>query len=69
MNSYTTQFDWSNIQIYILQLEQEGKVTRTFRRLDPERQQAVVHAILEEATEKGPTAINIKKSPAGQMFR
>ena len=61
MNSYTTQFDWSNIQIYILQLEQEGKVTRTFRRLDPERQQAVVHAILEEATEKGPTAINIKE--------
>ena len=61
MSSQSTQFDWTHIQIYILQLEQEGKVTRTFRRLDPERQQAVVHAILEEATEKGPTAINIKE--------
>ena len=44
-----------------MQFEQEGLVTRTFRRLDPERQQAVVHAILEEAGEKGPTAINIKE--------
>ena len=36
-------------------------VTRTFRRLDPERQQAVLHAILDEAGEKGPTALNIKE--------
>lgn len=36
-------------------------VTRTFRRLDAERQQAIVSAILEEAFEKGPAAINIKK--------
>ena len=61
MSSQNIEFDWSQFQIYILQLEQEGKVTRTFRRLDPERQQAVVNAILEEATEKGPTAINIKE--------
>jgi TetR/AcrR family transcriptional regulator len=53
--------DWSQIQLRILQFEQEGLVTRTFRRLDPERQQAVVHAILEEASDKGPTAINIKE--------
>jgi AcrR family transcriptional regulator len=53
--------DWSQIQVHILQFEQEGLVTRTFRRLDPERQQYVVHAILEEAAEKGPTAINIKE--------
>ena len=53
--------DWSQIQVHILQFEQEGLVTRTFRRLDPERQQAVIHAILEEASEKGPTAINIKQ--------
>jgi AcrR family transcriptional regulator len=52
--------DWFHIQVHILQFEQEGLVTRTFRRLDPERQQAVVHAILEEASEVGPTAINIK---------
>ncbi len=53
--------DWSQIQLHILQFEQDGLVTRTFRRLDPKRQQAVVHAILEEASEKGPTAINIKE--------
>lgn len=53
--------DWSQIQIHIFQFEKDGLVTRTFRRLDPERQQAVVHAILEEASEKGPTSINIKK--------
>lgn len=52
--------DWSKIQTHILHFEQEGLVTRTFRRLDPERQQAVIHAILEEASEKGPTSLNIK---------
>jgi len=56
-----TYTDWANFQPYILQLEQEGKVTRTFRRLDPQRQQAVVNAILEEAAEKGPAALNIKE--------
>ncbi|MBI3162409.1 MAG: TetR/AcrR family transcriptional regulator [Chloroflexi bacterium] len=53
--------DWTNFQPHILQLEEAGKVTRTFRRLDPERQQAVINAILEEATEKGPASLNIKE--------
>ena len=53
--------DWTPIHTLILQLEQEGLVTRTFRRLDPERQQAILTAILDEAVEKGPTALNIKK--------
>jgi AcrR family transcriptional regulator len=53
--------DWTNFQSYIQQLEQEGKVTRTFRRLDSTRQQAVINAILEEATEKGPASLNIKE--------
>lgn len=53
--------DWTQIHTHILQLEQEGLVTRTFRRLDPERQQAVLMAILDEAVEKGPTALNIKR--------
>ena len=53
--------EWANIHTHILQLEQEGWVTRTFRRLDPERQQAVITAILDEAEEKGPAAINIKQ--------
>jgi AcrR family transcriptional regulator len=53
--------DWSQIHIHILQFEKDGLVTRTFRRLDPQRQQSVLHAILDEASEKGPTAINIKE--------
>jgi AcrR family transcriptional regulator len=42
-------------------MEQEGMVTRTFRRLDPEKQHAVLTAIIEEAVQKGPTSINIKQ--------
>jgi AcrR family transcriptional regulator len=61
MSSLNIELDWSQFQIHILQLEQEGKVTRTFRRLDPERQRAVVDAILDESGEKGPTSLNIKE--------
>jgi AcrR family transcriptional regulator len=53
--------DWTQIHMYILQLEAEGVVSRTFRRLDPERQQAILFAILDEAYEKGPASINIKE--------
>ncbi len=56
--------EWPQIQTHILQFEQEGLVTRTFRRLDPDRQQAVLSAILEEAVEKGPTDLNIKQVAA-----
>jgi AcrR family transcriptional regulator len=53
--------DWTHLQPYVSQLEQEGIVTRTFRRLDPDRQEAVFNAILEEAVEKGPASLNIKE--------
>jgi len=53
--------DWAKIHTHILQLEDKGLVTRTFRRLDPARQQVVIDAILEEAVEKGPASINIKE--------
>jgi len=36
-------------------------VTRTLRRLDPDRQLAVLTAILDEAAVKGPAAVNIKE--------
>ena len=55
------QKNWLEINKHILELEQEGLVTRTFRRLDPERQETIIEAILDEAIEKGPTAINIKE--------
>ena len=53
--------DWPHVTTIILELEGQGVVTRTFRRLDPERQQAVVGAIFAEAAEKGPASINIKQ--------
>ena len=53
--------DWAHIHTHILQLEGEGLVTRTFRRLDPERQQAILIAILDEAAETGPTDLNVKQ--------
>jgi AcrR family transcriptional regulator len=56
--------EWINFPAYIAQFEREGLVTRTFRRLDAERQQAVIQAILEEAVAKGPTSLNIKEVAA-----
>jgi len=53
--------EWNQIHAHILEFEQKGLVTRTFRRLDPERQQAILQAILDEAGEKGPSAISIKQ--------
>jgi len=53
--------EWTQVHSHILHLEQAGLVTRTFRRLDPERQQAVLTAILDEAADKGPAALNIKR--------
>jgi AcrR family transcriptional regulator len=53
--------EWPLLQTHILALEQQGLVTRTFRRLDPARQQAVIQAIVDEAAEKSPAALNIKQ--------
>jgi AcrR family transcriptional regulator len=62
MDSYLASLsEWTQIYTHILRLEQAGLVTRTFRRLDPERQQAILTAILDEAAEKGPEALNIKQ--------
>jgi AcrR family transcriptional regulator len=52
---------WPNYPACLLDLEQQGKLTRTFRRLDPERQRLILDAILIEAAEKGPAALNIKE--------
>jgi AcrR family transcriptional regulator len=53
--------DWAQIHTHIFELEQEGLATRTFRRLDPDRQQRVLGAVLDEAIERGPGSINIKR--------
>jgi len=57
----TTPADWGQLHGHILQIEQQGLVTRTFRRLDPDRQLAIITAILDEAIAKGPAGLNIKQ--------
>ena len=44
----------------VLELERRGAVTRTFRRLDPERQLAVIGAILAEAAQAGPKGAGVR---------
>jgi len=58
------EYEWLQVHTYILQFEQEGLVTRTFRRLDTAQQQAIIQAILDEAIAKGPTLLNIKQVAA-----
>jgi AcrR family transcriptional regulator len=47
-------------QSFILQAEADGLVQRTFRRLDPDRQAAIIQAVLEEAAISGPDQIRIQ---------
>jgi len=56
--------EWTAIHTHILPLEQAGLVTRTFRRLDPGRQQRILQAVLDEAVEVGPSEINVKRVAA-----
>jgi AcrR family transcriptional regulator len=56
----TDEFTFDYLPV-ILDLEKKGLVTRTFRRLDPERQQAIITAILDEAGEAGPQDLNVKR--------
>lgn len=51
--------DLQSWQREVLRSEAEEKITRTFRRLDPDRQRAVVEAILAEAAERGPQGLNV----------
>lgn len=53
--------EWLKIHSYLLVFEGEGLITRTFRRLDPDKQEEIILAILAEATENGPTLANIKQ--------
>jgi hypothetical protein len=44
----TDEFTFDFLPV-IMELEKQGLVTRTFRRLDPDRQAAIIKAILDEA--------------------
>jgi len=58
---FMDEYFLTQLPAYILKFETEGRVTRTFRRLDPQRQMVIIEAILEEAAQAGPSSINIKK--------
>jgi len=49
-----------HLPLHVLALERRGAVTRTFRRLDPERQMAVIAAILGEAADAGPHGAGVR---------
>jgi TetR/AcrR family transcriptional regulator len=51
---------WPGLADQVAAMQAEGLVTRTFRRLDTERQLAVIHAILEQMAERGPDDLSIK---------
>lgn len=53
-----------NFPAFIQEAEERGWITRTFRRLEPARQRAVILAILEEGAESGPADLNIKQLAA-----
>jgi AcrR family transcriptional regulator len=55
-NNFTSQ-----LPTIISNFEQQGLVTRTFRRLDLPRQMAIINAILEESSINSPAEMNIKK--------
>src|SRR5664280_1141775 len=59
-----TVAEWTRLAPYVDALEREGRVSRTFGRLDEERQRAIIDAILEEAAEKGPASVNVKSIAA-----
>ncbi|MBM3148387.1 MAG: TetR/AcrR family transcriptional regulator [Actinobacteria bacterium] len=48
------------LPVTVLRMEARGVVTRTFRRLDPERQLAAITAILVEAAETGPGELSMR---------
>nr|WSY56431.1 TetR/AcrR family transcriptional regulator [Streptomyces sp. NBC_00886] len=48
-------------QHQVLRLAADGKVSRTFRRLDPPRQMAVIEALLSDAAEHGVDAVNVRR--------
>lgn len=62
-------------QRHVLRLESAGTVTRTFRRLDPPRQQSVIEAIMAEAAAYGPDGVQVKRVAAaagvavGSLYR
>lgn len=51
---------FTNLVPFIQEAEEKGWITRTFRRLDPEKQQSIILAIMDEASENGPADLNIK---------
>jgi AcrR family transcriptional regulator len=52
---------FANLSSFIQEAEEKGRITRTFRRLDLEKQQTIILAILDEAAENGPADVNIKQ--------
>lgn len=55
---------FTNHTSFIQEAEEKGWITRTFRRLDAEKQHSIITAIMDEASESGPADLNIKQVAA-----
>ena len=64
IGSYIMNILFTNLVSFIQEAEEKGWITRTFRRLDLDKQQTIILAILDEASENGPTDLNIKQVAA-----
>ena len=66
---------FTDLESIIREAEEKGWVTRTFRRLDPQKKEVVITAILAEASERGPAEMNIKNIaergsiPVGSLYQ
>ncbi len=61
MSAECEEGTWPGLSEAVRRLEADGVVSRTFRRLDSQRQELVLQAILAEAQEVGLSAVNIKR--------
>jgi AcrR family transcriptional regulator len=55
-----TAEEFGVLHALVLEMEAEGKVTRTFRRLEPERQAAIVDEVLKEAIRFGRHGVTVR---------
>ena len=61
-----TPSEYGALHILVLEMEAQGKVARTFRRLDPAQQAEVVDVVLEALSRQGPRGVTMR-AVAGKL--
>lgn len=55
-----TPTEFGVLHTLALEMEAQGRVTRTFRRLEPQRQAELVDVVLKEADRRGPRGVTVR---------